>query len=270
MNWSKTKSIFIICFLLLDAFLVFELYARQQNEEVQTISGSDSGIRNNFRMETQVSATPPTNITFLRGTRINFQNQKNFIDLVTSSARPALQKIRLDNNGLRLDSTLKKTSIGSALTSADLQKNLLSLVYQGQNYTYWQTDNKAGTIDFVQLYDGRPVFISRMSSNPMLQFLIKDGNVVSYQQSYFRFRQVNHAEIISSERAVTNLAENTSVMEFNRPTVKLVELVYVNLVGNAGQEPLIFMPAWHIVVRVNHHTEDYFVNAMSGNIQQLD
>nr|WP_239529306.1 two-component system regulatory protein YycI [Sporolactobacillus spathodeae] len=256
--------------MLLDAFLIFELYMRQHNEEVQTIDGPNSGIHNSFRMDTQVSATPPSGVTFLRGSRIDFNKQKNFLSLLASSARPVSQKIRLSSNGMQLDSTLKQPINSSSLEGADLQKNILGIIYQGQNYTYWQTDHKSGTVDFVQLYNGHPVFVSRRSNIPMLQFLIKDGNIISYQQSFFRFKQVNHVDIISSERALTNLAENTNIMEFYRPTVKTVELVYINLVGDSGSDPLIFMPAWHIVVHVNGHTEEYFVNAMSGNIQQLN
>ncbi|MFX3617848.1 MAG: two-component system regulatory protein YycI [Sporolactobacillus sp.] len=268
MNWKKTKSIFIICFLLLNAFLIFELYMRQQDEEAQGITGSGKGNQTNFQMDVQIPPTPDR-VTFLRGQRIDFNQEKNTLALLTSSDRNAGQKIKIGNEGMELSSVLKGSFSGS-LKNTELQKSVLGLVYQGQSYNYWHADRKAGTTDFTQLYNGHPVFISQRSNIHMLQFTKNAQRITSYRQSYFRFRQVNHVDIISAKMAISNLAENTNLLENGHPTIKVIELSYINLVGDAGSDPLIFIPAWHIVVQTGHHLQEFFVNAMSGNIQQLD
>lgn len=268
MNWSKTKSIFIICFLLLDAFLVFELYMRQQDEDAQGISSGGNDSSTSFRMAVQLPTTP-NHVTFLRGQRLDFDREKSTLALLTGSTRNAGQKIKVENNGMDLTSTLKGSFKGS-LKNTELQKNVLSLVYQGQNYAYWRANQKTGTVDFTQIYNGQPIFISQRSNIHMLQFTRDGQRITGYQQSYFRFRQVNPVDIISAKMAISNLAQNTNLLENGHPTVKAIELSYINLVGDASSDPLIFIPAWHIVIQAGHHSQEFFVNAMSGNIQQLD
>ncbi|WP_100486603.1 two-component system regulatory protein YycI [Sporolactobacillus pectinivorans] len=268
MNWSKTKSIFIVCFLLLDAFLIFELYARQQDEGVENLTDG-SGTNNTFRVDTTIPPTPQ-NVTFLRGSRVNFSNEKKNIADLTSSANNGIgQKIQYENGGMQLHGIFASPISGN-MTNTDLQKIILGLVYKGQSYTYWQNDSKARTINFVQLYNNQPVFISRRNNIQMLEFTVSQNKIVGYQQSYFKFSKSNYVDVISAEKAISNLGENTDLLDSERPVIKTVELGYVNLVGDASADPLIFIPTWHIVVQTNHGDQEYFVNAMSGNVQTLD
>ncbi|MFT8871627.1 MAG: two-component system regulatory protein YycI [Sporolactobacillus sp.] len=267
MNWSKTKSIFILCFLLLDIFLVFELYIRQQDEDMQNVEDSSS-THGNFRIDTQIPATPGT-VTFLRGTRVNFEHEKDSIALLTSPPRQLGQSIHLENDGLQLSSTLRE-SLKGKLSDSELQKNILGLVYQGQGYTYWKMDRGRGTVDFVQSYNGHPVFISGRSKIHMLQFSVKGNNVTGYRQSYFQFKQMNSVDIISAARAISNLQENTNLFAYSRPTIKTIELGYINLVSDTSSNSLIFIPAWHVVVKSDGSQHEFFVNGMSGNVQQLN
>lgn len=269
MNWSKTKSIFIICFLLLDAFLIFEMYLRQHDEGIE--GPIEKVGRNSFQIDTDMPATP-TDVTFLRGTRTDFSKAKRgtagIMNGVESTVR---QKVAIENDGMQLHGTFVRPIIGNT-ASADLRKELLSMVYQGENYTYWRTDQNAGTIDFVQLFNNRPVFISKRSNLQMLEFMIGSKQVTGYRQSYFTFKRSNSADVISAERAISNLGENTDLLDSDhgRPKIKLIELGYVNLVGDAGSDPLIFIPAWHIMVQTKDGKAEFFVNAMSGNVQTMD
>lgn len=268
MNWSKTKSIFIVCFLLLDAFLVFELYVRQQDQGVEKLDESP-GTHNTFRISTTIPPTPQ-NVTFLRGSRVDFSKEKNAIaGMIASGNGSPGQKISIDDQGMQLHGTLASPIAGD-MNNADLQKAILSLVYKGQSYTYWKNDPKAGTVNFVQLYNDRPVFISKRSNIQMLSFTISQNRAVGYQQSYFQFKRSNYVDIISADKAISNLGENTDLLDSERPIIKTVELGYVNLVSDAGADPLIFIPAWHIVVQTGKGSQEYFVNAMSGNVQTLN
>ncbi|MCI1881400.1 MAG: two-component system regulatory protein YycI [Sporolactobacillus sp.] len=274
MNWSKTKSIFIICFLLLDAFLIFELYVRQQDEGIERVS--DNGPKNSFRLPASVPSTP-SDVTFLRGSRMNFSKKKNEINrqLVTNKQNKS-QKLLIGSDGTQLVGTFTKPMVGKP-SSADFQSNLLSMVYQGGSYTYWKTDEKNGKIEFAQLFNNQPVFIGGQSSPRMLSFSL-NGNgtgeyrdeVISYRQSYFHFRKSNEVDIISANKAISTLGESTNLLDSESPRILKVELGYINLVGDADTDPLIFIPAWHIVVKTKATTKEYFVNAMSGNVQTMN
>ncbi|RYL94149.1 two-component system regulatory protein YycI [Sporolactobacillus sp. Y61] len=268
MNWSKTKSIFIICFLLLDAFLIFELYLRQQDEGMEGPAGSTTGT-NSFRIETELPSTPQ-DVTFLRGTRTDFSKEKeNVTNLVNPTGATVRQKVGIEDDGMQLHSTFDQP-VKAQSNGIELQKRLLNLVYQGQNYTYWQSNKETGTMDYAQLYDGRPVFISKRSNVQMLEFTVTDNQITGYRQSYFTFKKSNTVDVISAARAISNLGNSTDLLDNEQPRITGIELGYVNLVGDAGSDPLIFIPAWSIHVKTKQGTSEYFINAVSGNLQSIE
>ncbi|RYL90862.1 hypothetical protein EWI07_11385 [Sporolactobacillus sp. THM7-4] len=272
MNWRKTKSIFIVCFLLLDAFLVFELYQRQDNESIGGLAeGQTTDVLQNHsvKLNTTVPATPQ-NVTFLRGRRADLSPEKNaLVLLMKPQGGLPKQTITVESNGLALHSIFDKP-IAISTEKPEQLKNLLTRIYNGDQYQYWQTDVQSGTMNFVQTYEGRPVFVSRRSNIQMLRFMIDNNQVTGYRQSYFIFEKTNKTGVINAESALNNLGARDKLPASRHPEINKLELGYVNLVGDAGSEPLIFVPTWHIVVKYDTGTKEYFVNAVSGAVQKLD
>lgn len=272
MNWSKTKSIFIICFFLLDIFLVVELYQRQQTESIGgLVDGQNANVLQNGSVKLQTVLPPtPQDVTFLRGSRVDFSKERADVAALMSNGRgTAKQKISIENNGLLLHSQFESPVTGS-VSNVNFQKKLLAMVYQGQDFVLWQSGSGSGTANFVQLFNNRPVFISGRSNIPMLDFTVSNNQVSGYRQSYFSFKQTNRVGIISAETAINNLASANDLPGSEHPQIKVVELGYVNLIGDAGSDPLIFVPAWHIVVKKDTNTSEFFVNAVSGTVQSLN
>lgn len=269
MNWSKTKSIFIVCFLLLDAFLIFEIYMRQQSDEMSRLN-TGSGTQNSFRMQTSIPSTPP-DVTFLSGSRIDFSREKkNMTNLISQGGGTVSQKISIDTTGKQWTGIFN-APISGKINDPVVQKGILSQVYRGQAYSYWKGGSGKSEASFTQVYDNRPVFISKRSNIHMLAFTLINNKVVSYRQSYFKFKQSNVVDIISADKAISNLGENTDLLvNAQRPIIKTVELGYINLIGDSNTDPLVFIPAWHIVVQTNQTQKEYFVNAMSGNVQTMN
>lgn len=272
MNWSKTKLIFIICFFLLDAFLVFELYQRQQAESIGGLTdGQASNVLQNGSVKLQTVLPPtPQDATFLRGSRVDFSNEKANVSALMDPGRGMVrQKISIENGGLLLHSVFSGPTTVS-MENANFQKNLLNMVYQGQDFALWQSGSKKGDANFVQLFNNRPVFISSRSNIPMLDFTVSNNQITGYRQSYFNFKQTSRVGVITAETAINNLAAANDLPGSEHPQIKVVELGYVNLIGDTGSDPLIFVPAWHIVVKKDKSTSEFFVNAVSGTVQSLN
>jgi regulatory protein YycI of two-component signal transduction system YycFG len=268
MNWSKTKSIFIVCFLLLDAFLIFEIYMRQQSDEMSRLN-TGAGTQNSFRIQTSIPATPQ-NVTFLSGSPMDFsRDRKSIAGLISPSNGTVRQKVSVDSSGKQLISVFD-SPINGKITDPVVQKGLLTHVYRGQAYGYWKGGSGQSEARFTQIYENRPVFISKHSNIQMLTFTKKDHKVVSYRQSYFKFKQSNAVDIISADKAISNLGENTNLLDAQRPVIKTIELGYINLIGDSNTGSLVFIPAWHIVVQTHQTQREYFVNAMSGNVQTMN
>ncbi|RYM04636.1 hypothetical protein EWH99_09505 [Sporolactobacillus sp. THM7-7] len=273
MNWSKTKSIFIICFLLLDAFLVFEIYHSQDGESIGGIAGDsqEESIFNNkgIKWDANIPETPG-NITFLQGRLMNLSSVKKDLE---SNKNPGpglpIRKIMLENDGMVIRGVFNKPA-AIAPEKEDQLGSLLESVFNGQQYRYWRTDESSGMVHFVQTYEDRPVYLSKHSNIQMLGFTMDHGKVTGYRQSYFNFEKTNTVNIISARDALNYLATKNELSVAQHPEVEMVELSYVNLVGDAGSDPLVFVPAWHVVVKKDSGTEEFFVNAVSISIQTLD
>ncbi|MCO7126072.1 two-component system regulatory protein YycI [Sporolactobacillus shoreicorticis] len=272
MNWSRTKSIFIICFLLLDVFLVFEMYMRQQDESVEDVSDSGSKY-SNYEVETVIPSLPK-DITFLRGTRIYFNQEKEaLVQLLDRKDNTEKQKITLEEDGRQLTGLFSKPkTLGRIEKNEDVQKALLSMVYQGQDYKFWEFGADKSTVKFVQTYHNRPVYVSTRNRMQMLDFTVQDNQVTGFRQNYFKLssNQKNHVDLINAEQAIKYLADRTDLVGYKTLRIRAIELCYLNTVGDGGADPLIFVPAWHITVHTNDHTSDYFVNAVSGNVQSVN
>ncbi|MCO7175241.1 two-component system regulatory protein YycI [Sporolactobacillus kofuensis] len=270
MNWSRTKSIFIICFLLLDVFLVFEMYMRQQDESIEGLH--DEKRQYNYKIDT-VMPTLPKDVTFLRGTRINFTQKKEAISgLSTGDIVSGKQKMTVNENGQQLTGTFAKPLALGDINNEDVQKNLLAKVYQGQDYIYWQSADDKSSLKFVQLYQSRPVFISSRNKTQMLDFTVRNKQVTGFHQSYLKLssNKHSHVDLIEASQAINYLADRTDLVGYNLLHIKAIQLCYVNTVGDESAEPLIFVPAWHIVVHTVSGTTDYFINAVSGNVQSIN
>ncbi|MET1248417.1 two-component system regulatory protein YycI [Sporolactobacillus sp. STCC-11] len=271
MNWSRTKSIFIICFLLLDVFLVFEMYMRQQDENVEPVADG-SAITHNYKMET-IMPTLPQNVTFLRGTRIDFNYQKDALVQLASGKNDAKkQKVNLEENGRQLTGMLVNPMMLGDVKNEDVQKSLLNMVYQGHEYKFWRLDQGKETIKFAQTYQSRPVYVSTRNKVQMLDFIVQKNQVTGFRQSYLKLSSNKHnkVDLINAEQAINYLADRTDLVGYSMLHIKAIELCYLNTVGVESTEPLIFVPAWHIVARIDSRTNDYFVNAVTGNVQSIN
>ncbi|WKB35842.1 two-component system regulatory protein YycI [Terrilactibacillus sp. S3-3] len=177
------------------------------------------------------------------------------------------QKIAFQNGGLIVKGVFRRP-LTAPLSDSNLINNLLRFVYKGNLYQYWKTDNKSKTMNFVQTYGNKPpVFIS---SRNLLQFSIKNGKLTSYRQSFFKFDKTNVVDVISATTAINNLWEKDDIPLALHPVIEKAEMSYLNLVGDAESNQLVFVPCWHIEIKTDNGLSEYFVNAVSGTVQTIE
>ncbi|MFC7395069.1 two-component system regulatory protein YycI [Scopulibacillus cellulosilyticus] len=278
MNWSKTKTIFIICFLFLDLFLGYQLYERQvRNENYDSLAkNSVENIlqKNNIKVEVPLPNIDNQNITFLKGKSVKFVNESgDLIDDLKQLEGPKdkpIEKIEAFNNGTVIQGTFPKP-LPMPKNKSDRQDFLNEYIYKGDNYTYWKTDKQDKMMLFVQNCDDKPIFIKDRKDINILQLLLSNGKITGYRQSYFKFTKTNQLDIINPTTAINNLWSKNDLPVSEHPKIKKVELGYYNLVGDINtNQPLIFVPIWHIKVKTDSGQHEYFVNAVSGSVQPTD
>ncbi|MBM7645505.1 regulatory protein YycI of two-component signal transduction system YycFG [Scopulibacillus daqui] len=278
MNWSKTKTIFIICFLLLDLFLGYQLYERQvRNENYDNLvqnSAEDILQKNNIKIDVPIPDVENKNITFLKGRSLKFVDSSGDLidDLKTleGSKDNPKEKITAFKNGTLIEGTLSKP-VPVPKNKSEREDFLNQYIYKGSDYSYWKLDEENHMMLFVQKYEDKPVFIKDRKDINILQLLISDGKVTGYRQTYFKFKKTNQLDIINPTTAINNLWSKNVLPVSEHPKIKKIQLGYYNLVGDVNtNQPLIFVPVWYFKVKTDSGQHEYFVNAVSGSVQPTD
>ncbi|MFD2616543.1 two-component system regulatory protein YycI [Terrilactibacillus laevilacticus] len=274
MNWSKTKTIFIICFLLLNIFLAYEFYQRQSEELTMDSPTQDiTQTKNNVKIDTEIPKTPE-NVTFIIGEQQSFvKNDKNdLIDSLKSlqdTKDYSAQTIKVTNNGRTIEGTFEHP-VDIPKQNKNYQQIIQKLIYKGNEYTYSSTD-KDGNLHFIQVFDSTPVYIKDHNGFTFLNLKVKNHQIISYTQRYFVFTKTNKVDIINATGAYDNLIQNNILSGYKKNiTLKKINLAYFNSIGNVDQnDTMVFFPTWHMQVKTEKDTHHYFVNAVSSEVQTL-
>ncbi len=282
MNWSKTKNIFIICFLLLDVFLAYQLFLRQQSAQDQSSNQVQENFNEyvkdkNIKINTQLPDRNPS-VHFLSGAYVNFTNSsdQDLQQKLTALAGPQKKPIQTFSFGT--DKTILQSTFSSKVpfpkTQSGQQSFLTQYVYQGDNYRFWSYDKADQIYKFIQTYNGHPVFsMVNGKLNTLDVSLTKDGNYITgYVQSYITVKPGKPAKLgVQPMDALQKLWNNNKLQAIDQPTIEKMELGYINISENNDQpQTLSYLPAWYVEVKTKDVLNQYFVTGINGEIQSID
>ncbi|WP_102348090.1 two-component system regulatory protein YycI [Bacillus sp. Marseille-P3661] len=259
MDWSRTKTIFILIFLILDLFLVFQFIEKRSSGQLDYITEST--------IEEQLEADDITYVelpkadiseSYITGKRkkfteaevANLTNQNiSFLSdewIISHFDEP----IQLRENNL--DTQFKQI----------LEENVLF----GDSYVFWGWNKVTNKLLFFQTYNGRPLYFNE---NAMLSLQLNGENqLISYEQTFLTdlteiIEEGTNHEILPVLKAIENLYKKNYLTSGSHVTN--VELGYYKNVPISG-DMQFFAPTWHIVVDNQHN---YFVNAIEGQVMEL-
>jgi regulatory protein YycI of two-component signal transduction system YycFG len=279
MNWSKTKTIFIICFLLLDIFLGYQMYERQIESQRQ-ISNFNSNNFNQYTKNNNINVSvdyPSTNqkLNFIQGTFTNFDKDKDALKGIKQIANAHSNiSFTKSENGQILTATFKTDGqpIKAPQTVTEMQEFLKAFVYKGDEYKHWDSDDKKDSvIHFIQMYKGNPLFSLSVDSGQlyMLNVYTQGDIVTGYQQILMKTNPGQNEVKITMEpkEAIQILGENYLQVSDNAD-VNDIELGYINLASDIKESrQLPYVLAWYIHVKTNYGNRSFFVT-MFGKVYE--
>ncbi|MFF2450707.1 two-component system regulatory protein YycI [Neobacillus sp. NPDC058068] len=253
MDWSKIKTIFIITFLILDVYLLFQfMKIRDANKyEVANEASFEEKLKAD---EIQYNDLPKAPI------KDQYLSAKPKIFIKADFAKLKGQSATIMDQGSKLQVTLEKPlQLSSKFEPAELSGFLKENVLYGEHYQFWEKDDKKNTITFFQQYDN---FTLYQNINGMITFTYNaDNQIVSYQQSYLEgFEKLTAKEdILLPLKAIETLHQKGMLKPKSKITK--VELGYSTLIQLAASQ--VLAPTWRFVV---NDKESLFVNAFEGQI----
>ncbi|MFJ7725866.1 two-component system regulatory protein YycI [Neobacillus sp. NPDC097160] len=257
MDWSKIKTIFIITFLILDVYLLFQfMKTRDANKyEIATEASFEEKLKADEITYKELPKAPikgqylsATPKTFTKGDLAKLKGQ------VASIKDP----------GTTLTVTLDKPlQISTKFEPAELSTFFKDNVLFGEHYQFWEKNDKKNTITYYQQYDNFPLY---KNIKGMITFTMNaDNQIISYQQTYLDDINILTAkeEILSPLKAIETLHQKGVLKPKSKITK--IELGYSTLVGLAASQ--VLAPTWRFVV---DDKESLFVNAFEGQIIQFN
>ncbi|MCY7501517.1 two-component system regulatory protein YycI [Bacillus pumilus] len=273
MEWNKTKTIFILAFLVLDIFLGFQYFEKRSTDHFAIIEKTDTleemkadGIKyGNLSDEAKI------------GYRITAEKKqytkKDVDELADQKAKSTFPKRDKDDPVTLLEMTFTKPV---ALPKKDMKTAAANLVNQrlldGKNYKLWSIDEETGKIVFFQTYKGKYIFQEGLDDSETIGKITLDLNdkneVVSYQQSMVTsINEVRKETLVPALETVKDLY--TQNMLSQNTTVKKVELGYYTQYPGASTQ--VMVPVWRVELEgvsassKKKTEEEYLINAIDGS-----
>ncbi|MFE8701999.1 two-component system regulatory protein YycI [Cytobacillus sp. FJAT-54145] len=263
MDWSKIKTIFILSFLVLDIYLMYEFTKIRHSSQYEFIKETS--------FEKRLSADEIQYVELPKNTiRDSYLSAKPKVFTVEEIEE--LKDTKFEGQSINivehtmLQSVLEDPiSISEKFEPAELNNFLKNQVLSGDQYRYWSKNDTDQTITYYQQLDNK-LFYKNMSGE-LTFYLNKDNEIISYKQTLLvEIEELSEEEkILQPIKALETLYEN-GLLEYGS-TITKVELGYYTLVHLSYSSSQVLTPAWRFVV---DDKENLFVNAFEGQIIQLN
>lgn len=259
MDWSRTKLIFIVAFLVLDLFLGYQLYQKQSDNKLEYLSESFLEIEDRLSsMNISYPELPevPKKLTHIIGQTHTF-TEDELLELKSEGI-----SYRTVNEDQKLISDFSKVmSFSYSYNESDPDSFLEAFTLFHEDYTLAEyLSTKDEELVFVQTYEGRPIYQKEDNVRGQITVTLnKEGNITGFEQTYLDTNeQGGEQELLSALKAIDQLLINGKL--FTNERITLVELGYYSLVEGKLQ---VLAPTWLIEVNGNRL---YYVNAVNGLI----
>ncbi|MCG8396087.1 two-component system regulatory protein YycI [Bacillus atrophaeus] len=274
MEWNKTKSIFIIAFLVLDIFLGYQFFEKRSSSEYDVIK--NSSVQTDMNEDHITYGTLSDNAK--EGSRIT-ANQKSFSKEEIESLKGQKPKMDMPSDKHKVTKLKMEFTSPVALSKDSVEDDAKALVsseiQDGEEYKLWKVDKDKKQVIFFQTYQGKYVYQENDDASEMIGQVIlhlNDKNeVVSYEQSTLdTFKEIQKESLISELDAVESLYYQNLLKAHS--TVKTVKFGYI------AQYPLtstqVLAPVWRITVEYEKTVdgtkkkvqENFTVNAMDSRV----
>lgn len=256
MDWSKTKTIFIVVFAILNVFL-FSLYMNRTNGYEGLEVRGETSIEDRLKLD---------DITYgnLPDTKEAFRVSGELKPVSLTELRElAGQTPRITGEHTLISELEEPFGLEDSEGKLNFEQFLEEYVTNGKDYTMWEVDEEKRTATFFQQVDGRTIFYNEHSM--LTVHWNTDREAIRYEQSMlYNLKEINEKRnLYSPIQTISLLVRSGNIQPGS--DIKEVKLGYSPLIQLTQTQVLV--PTWHIHVESEDGTSaDHFVNAVDGKI----
>lgn len=258
MDWNRTKTIFIMVFLVLDIFLLYQFLDKKDSNDLESLleaTAEEQMKEDGITFPSLPNEEIKENILIAK--------RKEFSKEDTSKLKN--QQVSINEETTLAASLDKSIIVNEDFKPSELAEFLKENIYQGESYKFWSFDEASNSIVYYQSY-GNKTFYNNTNAKLTLR-LNENREIVSYEQTYLNgIEPMNKKEtVITANQAIVTLYDKGYLPENSKISKDDVDLGYYNLLKSSSASYLL-TPTWW--VRVNG--KDMFVKAFDGEVIELD
>ncbi|PYZ96226.1 hypothetical protein CR205_17865 [Alteribacter lacisalsi] len=258
MDWSRAKTILIMTFIFLNAFLIFQLVEKRNAENMSVMAQEDHSFQELLRRQNiEISIDDPEadeEGQYISGEGHEFGDEEQsmieeqFEDQEISFRRNQMIRAVLDE---------PQELFGLDMASS-VESFLADHLYNGDEYRFASYDEEERMIRAFQVYEDEPLRYRGEESHVIL-YLTEDGEVEGYDQRYMDFSPQLAPELMTPLEAIEVL-----ILEYGIADVVIdeVELGHYNMTPANMDAHEYYAPMWRVTV----DDEYYFVNAHNSEV----
>jgi regulatory protein YycI of two-component signal transduction system YycFG len=256
MDWSKIKTIFILTFLALDIYLLYEFFKLRDANEYEFIT--ETSFEENLAADDIEYVDLPENLskdTYVSGKPKIFKKEEY----------AKIKEVHFTIiDGTVLQGVLDKPyALGKNFEIAEINSFVKNKILNGGQYQYFSQSDEDKTITFYQQFKNKTIYNN--INGKLTIHLNEENEIISYTQTLLEEIQTleEKHEILPPIKAIETLYENGVLKP--KSNITNVELGLHTLVQLTASQ--LLTPTWRFVV---DDKENLYVNAFEGQIIQMD
>ncbi|SIS55232.1 two-component system regulatory protein YycI [Salimicrobium flavidum] len=256
MQWGQIKTLFIISFLLLDLFLLMQLWANRESAVIQEVAETtleEELSAQNIDISEVPSEAP--GVSFLTAEPGGFSEQQ-----LGSLEEKDNQQVNVYNDRLLVATLDDPVEVDKETIREDISE----IIPFSNRYSYWGWNEDETTALFFQKMNNRTIYYNR---GGLLMIRTENGQITGYTATLLEEPEMeseNMQQDLISPMDIVSLLYNNGYLQEN-DEIEDMTVGYYSLVNlEAGEEDgyQVFAPTW----RVRVGSDFYFVHATNGQI----
>ncbi|MEC5425090.1 two-component system regulatory protein YycI [Virgibacillus sp. C22-A2] len=258
MQWSQIKTIFILCFLILDIYLLIQFVDKRNEADIDVISQPESSFDDRLKNENitvgdiQVNTTEASHISVSQ--KLFTEDELSQLDTYED------QTAEIVSNNMIASYFEEPIPLAENASVADISELVEQHILYPDDFRYWGWNSDLNVIVFVQEKDDRPIYFNEYAL--LLLFLTED-----YELSFYTQAMLGDTEPQGGMKTLTKPIQAIESL-FNRNELVEDDEVTRMEIGYHTRIPLedgvqIFAPTYRVMV---NDDRNYFVNAIEGHV----
>ncbi|WP_106495721.1 two-component system regulatory protein YycI [Lentibacillus sp. Marseille-P4043] len=256
MQWSQIKTLFILCFLVLDVYLLIQFLDKQEKNDLDVMEQQESTIEQQLKLE-DIKIPKKLPDGELEESYISVK-QKAF----TGKEMGELAKFDNQNAALVTDNLIvSHFKEPVPITDSDEAKEIInSNILFPDDYEYWDWNKELNVLIFFQEKNDQPIYFNQ--SGLLLVFLNDENEITFYTQTMLGEEvedfDTSKKQLIKPIRAIDTLYNQNELHTGEEVTDAKIGF-YTALPMTSGEQT--FVPTWKISV---NGERNYFINAIEN------